>query len=78
MNNEIDRPYTHPSFPDESIPDETEMVVHTDPIRWEEYELITQTAKAPRPGEPPAQAALRGSTSIAIIGFMRDTMIFPD
>ena len=78
MNHDTQGQYRHPSFPEDIIPDESEMIVHTAPIRARELQLITLTAKAPQLGETPAQAAFRGSLSIALIGFMRDSMIFPD
>ena len=78
MNHDTQGEYTYPSFPEDIIPTEAEIIFHTTAIRSEEYKLITRTAKTTQPGETPAQAALRGSLSIAIIGFMRDTLMNPD
>ena len=77
MNNETDGRYTHPSFVDEIISDESEMIVTTTPIRWEELKLITHAAKAAQPGETPEQAAVRGSAAIALIGLMRYSLLSP-
>ena len=78
VNHDTQGGYTYPSFPEDIIPSDAEIIFHTTAIRSEEYKLITRTAKTPQPGETPAQAALRGSLSIAIIGFMRDTLMDPD
>ena len=77
MNHDTQGGYTYPLFPEDIIPAESEMIIHTTAIRSEEYKLITRTAKTAQPGETPAQAARRGSLSIAIIGFMRDTLMDP-
>ena len=77
MNHDTQGGYTYPLFPEDIIPAESEMIIHTTAIRSEEYKLITRTAKTAQPGETPAQAALRGSLSIAIISFMHDTLMDP-
>ena len=78
MNHDTQGGYTYPSFSEDIIPAEAEIIIPTTAIRSEEYKLITRTAKTAQPGETPAQAALRGSLSIAIIGFVRDTLMYPD
>ena len=77
MNNETEGRYTHAWFPDEIIPDESEMIVTTTPIRTAEHDLITSTAKAAQPGETPEQAAVRGSMIIALISLMRCCLLLP-